>query len=259
MLALSLAAFVRSAEITKIKFIKYEDDAEIMNLEKKGNEVASFNMTENQTVHATIVGPKTAAKNAFWVLEQGTYSIVDTLSPKTNYVAKLNPRILTGLYKHPGVYSLKVSISYEGETPIMKEIAKIDFIANGEVFDNFTDVEWDFQKPHAQPGRFIVHVFKLVSFAPIGVLIILLLINGCNCGYFPRNFFDAIFSITFVAAFGVFLYYFIIFWKTIHFEQMLLQLCIIFPSLLILLRLALRGRAKMAARDNQAVEKTKTE
>ncbi|EAY22711.1 hypothetical protein TVAG_476400 [Trichomonas vaginalis G3] len=259
MLALTLAAFVRAAEISAIKFIKYDDNVENMTLDAKPNQVVSLDLTENQTLIAKLEGLKGEAKHAFYVLEQGTYSIVENLQSKGTYAAKLNPRALAGLYKHPGEYSLKVSITYEGEKPIMTEIAKINFIANGEVIDNFTDVEWDFQKPHEQPGAFLVFVFEVASFVPIFILLVLLLINGCNFGYFPRNFFDAIFSITFVVAFGGFLYYFIYFWKHIHFEEMLKQLCVIFPALLILLRLALIGRAKMVARDVPAEEKVKTE
>ena len=135
-----------------------------------------------------------------------------------------------------------------------REIGTVDFIANGEVVDNWTDVEWDFQQPHKDPADSLINLFSMLMYAPLVILVLLLLVNGINCGYFPHNPIYALFSLAFVGAFGAFLYYFLIFWREIHFEDMLKQLCLILPVLGILLFFALQGRAKMVDRYAQKVK-----
>lgn len=260
----SLALLSASLKIDEFALSVLDDDDGVVSqvmIREKSEETIS--LTENQTLTCKAKSSLDHAPvHAFYVLENGPYSLTGEMVFKNELSFRIKPKQLEQLYKHSALYSLKVSILVKDEDPIMKEIAKVQFTANGEVRDNFTDVEWDFQEPHKQPAAIVVKSLTFAMFVPLLVLLVLLCINGCNCGYFPHNFFDAIFSLTFVGALGAFFYYFIVFWRSINFEEMLKQLCIIIPALGLLLRLALSGRAKMVDRreaEKEKAEKAKTD
>ena len=145
------------------------------------------------------------------------------------------------------------------DSPLFWNVAKVNFVANGEVFDNFTDVEWDFQPPKQTPKVIVTQVFNILMFVPFLILVVLLLINGINCGYFPRNFFYAILSLAFVVAFGGFLAFFVYFWKYIHFEDMIKYTFIALLILGVLLHFALIGRNKEVQKNVVQEQKPKTE
>ena len=248
-----------SAKIEQIVFNVLDGNTVMDTQTIKGNDQAFLTLTENQTLSVDIKSNiKQQPQTAFYVFENLSHAISGNINFKSSLDFLIKPNQLKSLYKHAGIYSLKMTIHVKDDDPIMREIAKVDFIANGEVVDNWTDVEWDFQEPHKDPKDKIIQSFKYVMYIPLGILILLLLLNGCNLGYFPHNPIYALFSLAFVVAFGAFLYYFLVFWREIHFEDMLKQLCVIIPVLLVLLRFALVGRAKMVDKYAQP-QKVKTD
>lgn len=236
----------------KSAVIRVSNGTNVLFLEKLEQEKQThFSMTENNTLSVTLMTKyNKAPKSHTLVLEQGIYSIASAMQFKSGNLSLALTKIkLQKLYKHSGEYTLSVLVLDNDMTkPLIWKLGTVDFQANGEVFDNFTDVEWDFQAPKPQPKEIIIKFFTLVQFAPLGIALILLLINGCNCGYFPHNFIDAIVSILFVVSLGAFFVFYVYFWKYIHFEDMLKYLCVAFLVLGVLLRGALVGRAKMVAR-----------
>ncbi|OHT03158.1 hypothetical protein TRFO_06832 [Tritrichomonas foetus] len=221
-------------------------------------QTTDIELTENQTLALSLETTlKKAPKHSACTLELGMHSIASTFSYTNGKLQlKFTPLRLAKLYKHSGKYSLSILVADDQlEKPFLWNVGTVNFIANNEVVDNFTDVEWDFQPPPATPPAIITYVFTLLMFAPFALLLILLLVNGINCGYFPRNFIDAIFSLAFVGCLGAFFYYFVVFWKSIHFEDMLKSLIPISVVLGVLLRRALIGRAKMVARHEEDLRK----
>jgi hypothetical protein len=211
----------------------------------------SFTLNENFTLSLSLAGPFTSApKHHVVVLESGIYSVsVPFIFKSPALTASLPPVKLRKLYKHSGTYNLRIMVSDRSlQAPLLWHAGIVAYEANGEVVDNFTDVEWDFEPPPKTPGRFLTQVFSLLMFVPFGILLILLLINGVNCGYFPNSFFGAIVSLSFVAGLGAFFAFFVYFWKYVTFEDMFKYLLVILPGLGILLRGALGGRAKMVAK-----------
>lgn len=218
-------------------------------------ETTSFNLTENETLSLSLATDFAEAPSyTSCVLELGSHAVTSTFKyqKSKSLVADFTPIKLKKLYKHSGKYQLSLLVSDQSsEKPFTWKIGTVDFIANNEVVDNFTDVEWDFQPPPATPKLLITETFNLLMLLPFAILIILLLINGINCGYFPRNFIDAIFSLAFVVCLGAFFGYFYIFWKDIYFEDMIKSLVPISLVLGFLLRRALIGRKKMIVRSSQ--------
>jgi len=218
-------------------------------------------MNESSTLTGTISGDfSKSMKYQNFALENGAYSITGSMTYRNNKLSfVINPAKLEKLYKHAGIYNLRIVIHDQSlDEPLIWTVAKIDYKAIGEDKDNFTDVEWDFQPAKKQPKEITIKVFTYATYLPLAVLVILLLKNGFNLGYFPRSL-EALPSLAFIAGFGGFLYYFIIFWKQITFEEMLLKLCMIIPILAILLRYALIGRSKMVLKNQKTENKVKTE
>ena len=218
-----------------------------------------FGITENETLSLSLrTTLKSAPKHHVVSLEHGMHTIAATMQWKNgNLEASFTPTKLKKLFKHSEDYSLNMFVADPSlGKPFSWTVGIVAFTANNEVVDNFTDVEWDFQPPHPTPSPFLTHIFNLLMLGPFGILIILLLVNGINFGYFPHNFIDAIFSMAFVACLGAFFYYFIVFWKSIHFEDMMRSLIPIVLVLGFLLRRALIGRAKMVARYAKTQAKT---
>jgi hypothetical protein len=211
----------------------------------------SFELDENHTLSLTVASTFTSApKHHVVALESGPYSVSTVLNFKGGALSiALTSAKLRKLYKHSGKYNLRLAIADPLlEAPILWHVAVVDYIALGEVVDNFTDVEWDFTPPPKTPNPLLTTIFTYLMFVPLVVLLGLLLANGVNCGYFPRSFFDAIVSLAFVAGLGAFFAFFVYFWRYVTFEEMFKYLLGIVPLLGILLRGALGGRAKMAAR-----------
>jgi ABC-type microcin C transport system permease subunit YejB len=83
-------------------------------------------------------------------------------------------------------------------------------------------------------------------FVPFAILVVMLVANGSNFGYFPRVPLDVLVSIAVVAGLGAF---FVHFWLHVTFEQMCVYVLAFVAALGSLLRGTLKGRAKMVARD----------
>ena len=216
----------------------------------KPGDATAFDLNENHTLHVELATTFTAPPKVHVVaLECGSYSVS---FPFTFRQGKLSiaftPLKLRKLYKHAEVYNLRLLVSDpQLKAPLFWDVAKVTYITDGEVVDNYEDVEWDFQPPVKTPSGFVVRVFTLIMFVPFAVLLVLLLANGCNCGYFPRSI-EAVISLAFVAGLGAFFAFFIYFWRYVTFEEMFKYLLVIVPVLGILLRGALVGRAKMAVK-----------
>lgn len=221
-------------------------------------ESTTVNLSENETLSLTLPTKFNAApKHTACTLELGAHSLSlpFQFSNKKELALSFTPLKLNRLYKHSGNYSLSLLVADKQlENPFIWKVGTVNFIANNEVVDNFTDVEWDFQPPPQTPKPIITQVFSLLMLVPFFILIILLLVNGINFGYFPHNFIDAIFSLAFVVAVGAFFFYFYIFWKQIHFEDMIKSLVPISLVLGFLLRRALIGRKKMAVQSEKIKE-----
>lgn len=221
-------------------------------------ETTNLNLSENETLSLTLSTKfTTAPKHTACSLELGPHSLSFSFQFVNSKALQLSftPPKLKRLYKHSGNYSLSLLVADKQlENPLIWKVGTVNFIANNEVVDNFTDVEWDFQPPPVTPKPIITKVFSLLMLAPFALLIILLLANGINFGYFPHNFIDAIFSLAFVVGVGAFFYYFYIFWKQIHFEDMIKSLVPISLVLGFLLRRALIGRKKMVIQSQKVKE-----
>ena len=207
-------------------------------------------LNENQTME--ILVQTTFDKKPFhsvFLMENSVYHISSPfMFRKPNLQILLNPTTLSKLYKHSGKYSMSMMVADPSlNEPFAWDFGDVEFSANGEVVDNFTDTEWDFQKEGARPKVTITLAFTGLMILPLIVLVVLLFSNKCNCGYFPRSF-DAFFTLVFIASLGALYYLFFVFWKRINFIDMLKYLCIVLPLMGISLRRALIGRAKMAAR-----------
>ncbi|KAH0786355.1 dolichyl-diphosphooligosaccharide--protein glycosyltransferase subunit 2 [Histomonas meleagridis] len=226
-------------------------------------ETTSFDLTENQTLSLKLQTQfKSTPKNQVCVLELGVHSVTSVFNFRNGFLTlSFTPKKLQKLYKHSGVYDLKLMINDKVlDSPFFWNIAKVNFIANNEVVDNFTDVEWDFQPPKPTPKPIITQLFTIMMIGAFVILIILLFVNGINCGYFPHNFVDAILSLAFVVSLGAFFVFFVYFWKYITFVDMLKYILCAFVVLGTLLRFALVGRNKMVQKAKvQNNEKTKTE
>ena len=252
MLALLLSFSYSSEEIIKVIAKVKQGNDEVYSRSYQLGEKPTINCTENQTLVFSIkTSLKTKPKDRLIAMRLGIYEISGNMEfSAPNLYFAFTPQKLARLYKHSGKYSV-TALYYADDfpVPVKSDLAYVNFQANNEVFDNFTDVEWDFQPPHPRIGAFKVKIFNILACFPIVFLVILLLLNGINFGYFPRNFFDAICSLAFIFSLGSFFAFFIYFWKNIHFEDMLKYLCLIVPVLGILLRGALRGRANMINND----------
>lgn len=259
-----LFSFSQSTQlITNIEAIVKDEKKPTSKKSYNLGEIPTISCTENETLSFFIsTNIKSKPSDSVISIENGIHSISSVMTHKNSQLqATFSPNQLGHLNKHSAVYSVKILIYDSGmDKPLLEEIAKLDFTATGEDVDNFTDVEWDFQPPHPKLGSFKVKIFNVLACVPFGIFILLFFLNGINFGYFPRHFFDAIFSLVFVVSLGAFFVFFIYFWRKIHFEDMIKYLCFIVPVLGLLLRRALIGRAKMVNENsNITSEHTKDE
>jgi hypothetical protein len=211
-----------------------------------------FSLNENHTLALYLKSNfSSSPKHAIMAIESGVYSVTYPFVFKDRILSiVLAPPKLRKLHKHSGKYNLRIVVSDSlMAQPVIWHAGIVGYEANGEVVDNFTDVEWDFTPPPKTPNPMLTEVFTWLTLVPFVILLVLLLVNGVNCGYFPRGFVDAIFSLAFVAALGAFFAFFLYFWKYLTFEDMCKCLLGIAPVLGILLRGALGARAKMVAKD----------
>ena len=216
----------------------------------KPGESTAFDLNENHTLQIEIATTFLAAPKSHVVsLEAGSHSVSFPFAFRQGKLSiTFTQAKLKRLYKHAGVYNLRVMVADPLlARPLFWDVAKVTYVTEGEVVDNFEDVEWDFQPPVKTPNAFVVRVFTLIMIVPFAALLLLLLANGCNCGYFPHSI-EAIFSMLFVAGLAGLLAFFVYFWRYVTFEEMFKYLLVIVPVLGILLRGALVGRAKMAAK-----------
>jgi hypothetical protein len=251
MLALFLArAFSDASPISKLSIQILDGSKTVSEADLAPPERTSLALNENLTLQLVLATTfRAAPKHQVCVLESGVYSVSSPFSFKERKLSlALHPSKLRKLYKHAAVYNLRIAISDSAlSEPFLWEVGTINYETWGEVFDNFSDVEWDFQPDPKTPNALLTFVFTLVMFVPFGVFLLLLLLNGVNCGYFPRSPFDAIVSLAFVIGLGGFFGFFVYFWKFVTFEEMCKDLLVIVPVLGLLLRGALVGRAKMEA------------
>ena len=216
-------------------------------------EKTAFDLNENHTLRVQLETRfESAPKSHVIVFEQGTHSVSFPFNFRQGQMTfAFAPSKLKKLYKHGGPYSLRLMVADPSmEHPVFWTVADVNYITENEVVDNFTDVEWDFQPAPRTPPPLVTKVFTILMIVPFVILIFLLLVNGCNLGYFPKSFFDAIASLLFVIALGCFFVFFVYFWRALTFETMFKYLLVIVPVLGLLLRRALIGRAKMAIKDH---------
>ena len=218
-------------------------------------EKPTITCTENQSLSFSIqTNLTTRPKNSIITMRLGVHEIsglMEFTAPNLRF--QFTPQKFFELYKHSGIYTV-TALYCNSPPPVKYDLAYVNFQANNEVVDNFTDVEWDFQPPHPRISGSKVYLFNILAFVPICFLIFLYFLNGINFDYFPNNLFDSICSLAFIISLALFFAYFIIFWKKIHFEDMLKSLCFIVPILGILLRGALRGRKRMVEIIHQKTE-----
>lgn len=258
-LFLHVAPAARIGELT-MKVHTGSTVAELRTL--KAGETAELDLSENQTLSLALETNFAAApKNSVAVLESGAHAVTSPFNYRSGSLTlAFTPTKLRRLYKHSGMYDLRLMVSDSAmDAPLFWSVAKVNFIANNEVVDNYTDVEWDFQPPKATPKAAVTRIFSALMFVPFLLLIVLLLANGVNCGYFPHNIFYAAMSLAFVAALGGFLAFFVYFWRYIHFEDMLRYMLGAMLILGVLLRFALVGRSKEVQKHVVQTEKPKTE
>jgi hypothetical protein len=118
------------------------------------------------------------------VFESGIYSVSLSFAYKDKkLLLGLVCSNLHKLYKHPGVYNVKIAIADSSRSnPYLWDVGTPKYETWGEVFDNLTHVEWDFQPDGKTPNPFLTFVFTCVMFVPFGIFLLLLLLNGFNCG-----------------------------------------------------------------------------
>lgn len=213
--------------------------------------ISNLRISENHTMTIRLFSDSNGANMSnYWSIFNSFYSIsgLFTLSDKS-MTTTIRPRGFEKLYKHSGIYNLEVMVS-SSDTASVYDIGTIDFYANGEVMDNWTDVEWDFQVPVKQPRKSIIYLFTLLSYLPLVALIVLLSWNDFNFGYHPSTY-HAVFTDGFTILFGYLLYRFYVFWRSINFEDFIAELSMIVPILLVFLHFALKGRAMMVRNDKK--------
>jgi hypothetical protein len=220
----------------------------------KIDETIPLDLNENFTLSLTITTTfKSAPKYCVTTLQSGSYSVSFPMNFKDyKLTLAFTPQKLKKLYKKAATYDLEVIISDSSlDLPIFLKPAIVNYITDGEVKDNWTDVEWDFQPKPKTPQKIVVYVFSIVIFIPFAILIFLCTLNGVNFGYFPDSVIDAVLSLAFVVGLGAFLVFFVYFWKALTFEEMFKRLLVILPVLGVLLRCAMIGRAKMVAKSQK--------
>ena len=218
MLLVSFFSFIvsRPNVIEALSLKIQEGSLVVQSKELQIGESTTFDLTENQTLSLKLQTQfKSTPKSQVCVLELGVHSVTSLFNFRNGYLTlAFTPKKLSKLYKHSGVYDLKLMINDKVlNSPFFWNIAKVNFIANNEVVDNFTDVEWDFQPPKPTPKPIITQFFTIMMVVAFVILLFLLFANGINCGYFPHNFIDAVFSLAFVASLGAFFVFFVYFWK----------------------------------------------
>lgn len=250
LLWLAASSFCARAVLSSVQLNVTDQGANVFAQQLKPGETASFDLNENYTLKLELSTTfSTPPKSHAVVFEGGAHSVSFPLSFRQGRLSIVfTPHKLYRLYKHAGSYNIRVMVADPSmDRPIFWHVAVVNYITENEVVDDFTDVEWDFQPPPRTPSAFVTRVFTLVMFVPFGVLMVLLLANGCNLGYFPRSI-EALWSLLFVSGLAGFFAFFIYFWRYVTFEEMFKYLLVIVPVLGILLRGALVGRAKMAAK-----------
>jgi hypothetical protein len=212
----------------------------------------SFTLNENWTLSLDLTTTfPTSPQHHVVSLSSGVFSVSSPLNFKSGHLTlALTPVRLRKLYKHSAVYDLRLMVAdHRLAAPLFWSVARVDYETWGEVVDNFTDTEWDFEPPPKTPSPLLTNVFSALMFVPFGLLLVLLVRNGINFGYFPRAPFDALVSLAFVAGLGAFFAFFHHFWKHVTFEKMCVYVLAFIAGLAPLLRGALKGRAKMVASD----------
>jgi hypothetical protein len=213
----------------------------------------SFALNENWTLSLDLTTTfLTQPKHQIVALESGVFSVSFLLNFKNGHLTyALAPLKLKKLYKHSGVYNLRIMISDRRlKAPLFWHVGTVEYETWGEVVDNFTDTEWDFEPPPKTPNQLLTRVFTGLMFVPFVILLMLLGINGINFGYFPTSPLDALISLAFVIGLAAFFAFFVHFWKYITFEKMCVYVLAFIVALAPFLRGALTGRAKMVARDD---------
>jgi hypothetical protein len=254
MLALLLAfTFCDQNSISKLSIEILNNSKVVHSVKLSPPEATSLSLNENLTLQLALTTTfRSIPKHHVCVIESGIYSVSSPFSYKDKQLTiAFAPSKLRKLYKHAAVYNLRLAVADPSlPAPLFWNVGTIDYETWGEVFDNFTDVDWDFQPDPKTPNPFLTFVFTLVMFVPFGIFLLLLLLNGVNCGYFPRSLLDAGVSLAFVICLGGFFAFFVYFWKFLTFEEMCRDLLGIVPVLGVLLRGALVVRAKLERRSN---------
>ena len=247
---LAASSFCATAQLSSLQLDVTDQTETVFTTQLKPGETAKLDLNENHTFKLDLATTFLAApKSHVVVFEAGAHSVSFPMSFRQGHLSIVfTPLKLRRLYKHPGLYNVRVMVADPAmERPMFWHVAVVNYITENEVVDNFTDVEWDFQPPAKTPSAFLTRLFTLIMVVPFFVLIVLLLANGLNCGYFPRSV-EALFSMLFTVALGAFFAFFVYFWRYVTFEEMFKYLLVIVPVLGLLLRGALVGRAKMAVK-----------
>jgi hypothetical protein len=217
-------------------------------VEKKLNigENMPFGLNDNWTLSLDFAKIfQTSPKHHVVALESGVFSVSSALNFKAEYLTlALAP---TRLHKHSAVYDLRLIVADQRvAAPLFWSVARVEYETWGEFVKTFADTEWDFEPPPKTPSPLLTKVFTGLMFVPFAVLVVMLVANGINFGYFPRAPLDVLVSITFVAGLGAF---FVHFWLHVTFEQMCVYVLVFVATLGPLLRGALKRGSKMVARD----------
>jgi hypothetical protein len=246
------AVAVDAVEIRHLHIHVTDGSNSILDRKIEVGEKVSFELNENWTLSLDLTTTfLSQPRSQVVAIESGVFSVSSPLNFKNGHLTfSFTPAKLRKLYKHSDVYNLKIMVAdHRLDSPLFWWVGRIDYTTWGEVVENFTDTEWDFEPPPKTPSPLLTKVFTGLMVVPFAILLLLLGVNGINFGYFPNSPIDALISLVFVAGLGFFFAFFVHFWKYVTFEKMCVYLLGFIAALGPLLRGALRGRAKMVARD----------